>query len=86
MKPTVEKFRKWRECARADFDVWEKHNLRVARCRVCGCVLQVSEGIAYMELMSDFYRGNIRYICQSCDVATKPRPPDRVVGVRVKMI
>lgn len=72
-----ETFRKWREERRADFVEYgtEVRNLRKAKCRVCDRVLQKGEGVRYIELMSDFYRGSDRFVCVECEERTRPGGP-----------
>jgi len=55
MRLSVEQFRCWRRERRADFDEPVGSNKRRAHCRLCGMVLEASEGVGYVELMSDFF-------------------------------
>lgn len=70
----VATMRKWRADRRADFEPGyaPPTNKRAAHCRVCGRKLVAGEGVGYIELMSDYYRGADRYVCPNCEVATRP--------------
>lgn len=48
------------------------HNSRNARCRVCRVHLAPGKGLGYDEYMSDGYRFVRRYVCESCERATRP--------------
>jgi hypothetical protein len=71
VKITIQQFRKWREDRRADFVEPTPPNSRRCKCRLCGVKIPAGAGRGYIELMSDFYRGSIRYLCGNCEAATR---------------
>jgi hypothetical protein len=70
---TTVTFHKMREAALADFTQRGDPpcNSRLARCRVCRATLGVGEGLGYDEYMTDGYRFTRRYVCASCEAATR---------------
>jgi len=66
-------FRKLRDDGYADFaGPVPATNERPAICRVCRARLSAGAGVGYFEFMSDGYRGNARYVCKACELATRP--------------